>query len=208
MQGTPYTFVDGIIEKVGAYSGGSNCVGDSSGCTYQYFMGTDSQSCSLRNNQGIEDRQPIASPLAIGIVSDYDAGSLSGTMTVTVTLDADVVPAAGTINYLTVILYERGVTSSYGKDQIFYPQVARTTLLTEQVTVTLAGEAQTFTGNFLLDPSWVPANMGALAFVQNYGGSASTAPYKLQPKEIYNSGFLGDIITPPVSRHLRPVTKP
>jgi len=211
MQGTPYTYVDGIIEKVGAFGNTSSCKGDNDSCTYNYFMGIDSAACKLQNNPGVLDRQPIASPLFIAIQSLYDAGTLGGTLTVTVKLDGSIAPASGTINLITVVLYERGVESGYGTppDPIWYPQVVRASLLTSQVNVTEAGQEQTFTVNYLLDPSWHPEDMGALAFVQNYTGSTSTDPKKLAPLEIYNSGFLASLTQPPPSStHLRPVSKP
>lgn len=209
MQGTPYTFVDGIFEKPGALGGGSTCKGDNNSCTYDYFVGNDSEACGLRNNRGIVDRLPVASPLGISIASSYDEGTLAGTLTVTVSLDGSILPAAGTINLVTVVLYERGVTAQNGSDAILYTQVVRAPLLTDQVTVTDAGQQQIFTVNYLLDPSWVPENMGALAFVQNYTGSMSSDPKKLQPNEIYNSGFLASVTAPPTtSRHPRPLGKP
>ena len=176
---------------------------------YEWFMGNDSSTCKLQNNQGVADRLSVTSPLSVAIGSSYDAETLAGTLTVIVSLDGSIAPASGTVNLITIVLYERGVTSHYGTDDILYPQVARSSLLTGQVTVTDAGQQQTFTVDYLLDPSWVPANMGALAFVQNYTGSMSTNPKDLRPLEIYNSGFLADItLPPPSSKHLRPVSKP
>jgi hypothetical protein len=209
MQGTPYTYVDGIIEKVGAWGSGSTCKGDNSNCMYEWLMGNDSATCKLQNNQGVMDRMAVPAPLTVAIGSSFDEGTLSGTLTVTVTLDASIAPASGTVNLITVLLYQRGLTSKYGTDNIFYPQVVRATLLTDQVTVIDAGQTQTFTADFLLDPSWPPADLGVLAFVQNYTGSASTNPKDLKPKEILNSGFLADITAPPATTtHVRPVSRP
>jgi hypothetical protein len=209
MQGTPYTYVDGVIEKVGAWGSGSTCKGDTNNCMYEWLMGNDSATCKLSNNQGVADRMAVASPLSIAIGSSFDAGTLAGTLTVTVTLDGSIAPPSGTVNLITVLLYQRGLESRYGTDAILYPQVVRASLLTDVVTVTDAGQQQTFTADFLLDPSWPPEDMGALAFVQSYTGSASTNPKDLKPLEIYNSGFLGDLTAPPASsKHLRPVSKP
>jgi hypothetical protein len=209
MQGTPYTYVDGVIEKVGAWGSGSSCKGDNNHCMYDWFMGNDNAACKLQNNQGVTDRMAVAAPLSVAIGSSFDESSLAGTLTVTVTLDASIAPASGTVNLITVLLYQRGLTSKYGTDNIFYPQVVRASLLTEQVTVTDPGQQQTFTVDFLLDPSWPPADMGVLAFVQNYTGSMNTNPKDLKPKEILNSGFLGDLTAPPADTgHIRPVSRP
>ena len=210
MNGTPGTFIDGIIRKIGSAGGhGSECKGEAKNCTYDWFVGNDNAACGIKNNSGVIQRMSIAAPLAIQITSAFDAASLSGSLTVKVTLDSPISPASGTVNKFTLLLYERGVTSSYSGESIYYSQLVRRQLLLVDFTPTQAGEQATFTANFTLDPAWVVENVGALAFVQNYQGSSSTDPKKLIAGEVYNSGFLQNInAAPPATGHVRPLSKP
>jgi hypothetical protein len=206
VRATPASFVDGIIPKEGAYGSSSTCAGDSDHCTYDYFMGNDNAACSLKSNEGVADRMPIAAPLSIAIASAYDVGTRGGTLTVTVALDASLTPPDGTVNLVTILLYEWHV--GYANNSARYPRVVRASLQTKQVTVTQPGETQTFSVNYLLDAAWNAEAVGAMAFVQNYRGGPSTSPDKLVPLVVHNSAFLGDIINPPEDRHPRPVSKP
>jgi len=209
MPGEPETQIDGLIKKSGSYGTGSACKGDPNNCMYIWYEGSDSAVCKLSGNQGVIDRIPIPAPLAITISAVLDAGSQSGTLTVKAVLDDVLQPDSGTVNKIWVGLYERGVQSSYGKDSILYPAVVRTQLVFSNFTVTQAGAETTFTAPFTLDPTWVPENIGALAFVQNYNGSSSTDPSKLIAGEVYNAGYLQSVIAPPPgSGHIRPVSHP
>jgi hypothetical protein len=210
MNGEPGTFIDGFISKVGsAGGGGSTCEGEATDCTKDWFLGKSRSDCGFSRNNGALNEMGVSSPLSIAITAAYDEAGRTGTLNVTAALDGAMEPGSGTINKISVLLYERVVTSSYGSDDILYAQLVRSQLLFEDFQPTTAGQQAVFTPSFTLDHSWVAENMGILVIVQNYTGTSSTADKKLIAGKVYNTGFLQSILaSPPASRHVRPVSRP
>ena len=209
MNGEPETFVDGIYSKVGTAGGsGSNCNGEGHNCTYDWFLGNSRADCGFSKTMGALDEVGVPSPLSIAITAAYDEAGRSGTLNVTATLDDAMAPGSGTINKITVVLYERNVASHYGNDDILYAQVVRSQLLFSDFQPANSGQQAVFTPSFALDPSWVAENMGVLVIVQNYTGSSSTDAKKLIAGQVYNTGFLQSLLAPPPSGHIRPVSRP
>lgn len=189
MQGEPYAFIDGIISKVGAYDGGSDC---DITCQYYYYSGEESASCGLKRNNGFLDRMPIPSPLYITISSNFDKNTLQGELFIHILLDEDI---THTQNKIWVVIYERNVQSKEGKDIIIYPQLVRKGILNQNFDLTQKGQEIDYTIPFSIDPKWVLENIGILVFIQSD-----------QNKEILQSGFLGSILKPE-RKHRRPFDK-
>jgi hypothetical protein len=193
----PDAWADGVIRRKGAYSDAANCGGDIQRKQFDYYK------------EAFDMRERISSPLSIALTSTYDSATRSGSITARVVLDAEIVPPANSVNKIVIVLYERNLNYSVGGESAILPQAARHRILFEDCPLTRAGEEGTYTVSFAFDPAWVPENMGALAMVQNYDASEGSKWVFIRAKEIYNSGFLADLISHPPSRaHSRPVTKP
>lgn len=190
MNAEPYSFIDGIISKMGAYGSGSKC---STTCQYLYYSGEDSAECKLKNNQGFLDRMNVQSPLNIQISAAFDQNTLSGTVNVHIKVDSAI-----TLKYnkIWAVLYERNVQDKFGSDNIIFPQLARKRIIYNDFNLKNQGEEADFSSDFSVDSSWVLGNLGILVFVQSD-----------ETKEILQSAFLGTLIQQE-RQHKRPFDKP
>ncbi|MEJ5165496.1 MAG: hypothetical protein WHV67_00530, partial [Thermoanaerobaculia bacterium] len=179
-------FIDGIISKVGAYDGGSNC---DITCQYYYYSGEESDSCGLKRNTGFLDRMAIPSPLVISTSLDFNKETLQGTLYIHIVVDEDITLSQ---NKIWVVIYERNVESKEGKDEIIYSQLARERIFLQNFNLTKKGEEIDYTVPFSINSNWVLENIGILIFVQSD-----------QNKEILQSSFVQTLLKPE-RRHRRP----
>lgn len=191
MIGEPYAFIDGIIEKVGAYGSGSNC---DTTCQYKYYSGEDSAECKLKNNKGFLDRMPIPSPLDIRLSATFDQNTREGILSANIKVETDI-----TLKYNKIwfIIYERNVQDKFGSDNIIFPQLVRNRILYSDFNLKTADEEGTFSAPFKIENDWLLENIGFLVFVQSD-----------ETKEILQSAFLGSVPLEQEKHHTRPFDKP
>jgi len=187
MQGEPYAFIDGIIQKIGAYGSGSKC---DTTCQYLYYSGEDSSECKLKNNKGFLDRMSIPSPLEIQVSATFDKNTMEGVLSAHIKVETDI-----TLKYNKIwfVVYERNVQDKFGSDNIIFPQLARGRILYSDFNLKTAGEEGDFSAPFLIESSWVLENIGFLVFVQSD-----------ETKEILQSAFLGSVPLEEEKHHRRP----
>ncbi len=106
----------------------------------------------------IELRQAIGSPLLLRLVGDLGGARASLTAKVRV---MDPLPA-GTYILRTVVVED---DISFAHE--LFPYVARALLDDEMFTLTAVGDSTEMIYGVTIDPSWNPANLDAIAFVQN-----------------------------------------
>ncbi len=106
----------------------------------------------------IELRRAIGSPLSLQLTGDLSGARVSLTAKVEV---MDSLPA-GTYVLRTIVLEE---DVNFAHD--LYPYVARDLLDDEAFTLTAVGDSTEVIYDVTIDPSWNPANLDAMVFVQN-----------------------------------------
>ena len=131
------------------FNGGSTIVG----------AGTDATNGSVYDpivRSLVDDSTPLAMRISA-------ASFVAGNGYVTVDMNLEKPLADISLTKLRVALVEDKVTYS----AVQYEEVLRDMLPDQPLTISQAGESQQVTINFDVDPTWVTANLRAVAFVQN-----------------------------------------
>ena len=161
-------------------------------------------------------RSMMVMPTPVNLtITDFSVDVGSAFISVDIALEGDL-PANATPK-LRVALIEDNLLY----DSEFYNHILRDVLPDVPLTINTAGQTQSATINFTMDPTWVAANFRATAFVQNdldkevmqscntlptpdysiryYAGGArtvvGTAPYTFEVAGLFNAGQLADTYT-------------
>lgn len=144
--GIPHTQWNGVQETVGGYPGGNWEP------MYNTFI-------NLYNSM-IGDETPYSIEIngMAGTEVTYD---------VTVTMDADMSSANQKVD---IFVAEDNIWSYWSGASSYHNarNVAREWVTTEDLTISSAGESQTFSGSFAMGGTWVPDSVKIIAIVQNY----------------------------------------
>ena len=144
--GIPHTQWNGVQETVGGYANGN----------WQAFIGTFT---SLYNSMVGEE-----TPYEISI-NGYAGSEVS--YDVTISMDADM---SNSNQKVDIFVVEDNIWSYWtGASQYHNARnVARDWLTTQDLTISTAGESETFSGTFDMDEDWNADSIKIIAIVQNY----------------------------------------
>ncbi len=152
--GIPHTQWNGVENTVGGYPNGN----------WQAIIGTFT---NIYDSMVGDD-----TPYEIDI--NGMVGETAVSYDVTVSMDADMSNSSQKVD---VFVVEDNIYSYWGSVGMYHDarNVARAWMPTEDLTISTAGESQTFSGSFDLSDAWDSDNVKIIAIVQNY----------ITPKQIY-----------------------
>jgi hypothetical protein len=154
--GIPHTQWNGVEETVGGYPNGNWSPMYSSFISIYNSMVGDDTPYDIEINGMINET-----------VVSYD---------VFITMDADM---SSTNQKVDIFVVEDNIWSYWSGASSYHNarNVARNWVVTENLSISLSGETETFSGTFDLSDAWVFDNVKIIAIVQNYGN----------PKQIYQA---------------------